>query len=812
MNNPITFAPGWPGSAARWTSSAKTGIGTALNRESRIWFSLSHGVLNEIYYPRVDQACTRDMGLIVTDGKEFFSEEKRHSKHESASLAEGIPAFRLANTCQQGRYKIEKEILTDPKRPALLQRTRFTALQGALSDYHLHVLLAPHLANHGANNTAWLGEHEGRPMLFAERDGCALALACSTDWLARSVGFIGVSDGWQDLNSHKQMTWLYDRAENGNVALTAEVKLPKAGGEFVLALGFGGNAAEAAQCAAASLKDGFDMARDRYVKEWQKWHASLKPIKRSNTKLRVLDSVSAAVIRTCESKQHPGGIVASLSLPWGFNKGDGDLGGYHLVWPRDLVETAGALLAIGAVEDVRRVMDYLQSTQAEDGHWPQNMWIDGSPYWNGVQLDEAAFPILLADAMRREKVLRADDLKKLWPMLRRAAGFVATNGPVTLQDRWEEDAGYSPFTMAATIAALLAAADFADANGEKVVATYLRETADCWNDSIERWIYVTDTDLTRQVGVEGYYVRIAPPEVADGASPSDGFVPIKNRPPGQSSEPASHIISPDALALVRFGLRAADDPRIVNTVKVIDALLKVETPNGPTWHRYNDDGYGEHEDGSPFDGTGIGRGWPLLAGERAHYELAAGRPEEAGRLLRAMETFANESGLISEQVWDSPDIPERELFLGRPSGSAMPLVWAHAEYLKLRRSLQDGRIFDLPPQCAARYLKTKTPSTFVAWRFNHRLPAMPVGKLLRVEVRAPAIVHWTADDWQTSQDTPTKDTGLGLHIADLPTNKLAAGSAVRFTFNWIEAGHWEGVEFAVQIASLQPQTNNSRHS
>jgi glucoamylase len=800
MNNSTCSAPGWPGIEPRWTSSAKTGIGTALNRESRIWFTLSHGILNEIYSPRVDQACTRDLGLIVTDGKDFFSEEKRHTKHETTNLAEGVPAFRVVNTCERGRYRIEKEILTDPKRSVLLQRTRFVPLKGAAGDYHLHVLLAPHLANHGGNNTAWLGEHEGRPMLFAERDGCALALACSTGWSARSVGFVGASDGWQDLNAHRRMTWLYDRAENGNVTLTGEMKLPEAGREFVLAVGFGGNPNEAAQCAAASLKDGFDAARDRYVKEWQTWQASLNPIAGRASKSRNLDPISAAVIRTCESKQHSGGIVASLSLPWGFNKGDGDLGGYHLVWPRDLVETAGALVAIGAAEDARRVLDYLQSTQQEDGHWSQNMWINGSSYWDGVQLDETAFPLLLADMMRREELLTPGELKKLWPMLRKAAGFVVKNGPVTLQDRWEEDPGYSPFTLAATIAALLVAADCAEANNEKAAARFLRETADTWNDSLEYWTYVTDTDLARQMGVDGYYVRIAPPEVADAASPTSGFVPIKNRPPGQSNEAASHIISPDALAYVRFGLRAANDPRIVNTVNVIDALLKVETPKGPAWHRYNDDGYGEHEDGSAFDGTGIGRAWPLLTGERAHYELAAGRSKEAERLLNAMEAFANEGGLISEQVWDSPDIPERELFFGHPSGSAMPLVWAHAEYLKLRRSLQDGRVFDVPPQCVARYLERKTVSPRVTWRFSHRIRAMAAGKFLRVEVLAPAVVHWTSDDWQRTVDAQTTDTGLGLHVVDLPTTKVAKGCSVCFTFHWLEADRWEGTDFEVNIS------------
>lgn len=450
MSTRFACAPGWPGSPARWTSSAKTGLGTALARQSRLWFTVSHGILNEIYYPRVDQACTRDMGLIVTDGREFFSEEKRHTRQDIASLAEGVPAYRLTNSCVQGRYRIEKEIVTDPSRAVLLQRIRFVALQGASSNYRLHVLLAPHLANHGGGNTAWIGAHEGQPMLFAERDGCALALACSAGWVDRSVGFVGVSDGWQDLRAHKKMSWNYERARNGNVALTGEILVPDDSGAFVLALGFGSNAAEAASLAAASLVAGFDRARDEYVREWQSWQASLRPIESPVGQPHLLDAVSAAVIRTCESKAHPGGIVASLSLPWGFAKGDNDLGGYHLVWPRDLVETAGGLLAVGAMDDARRVLRYLQDTQLEDGHWSQNMWIDGTPYWGGVQLDETAFPILLVDMARRQQALDADQRQALWPMVRRAVVYLLVNGPVALQDRWEEDPGYSPFTLAAT--------------------------------------------------------------------------------------------------------------------------------------------------------------------------------------------------------------------------------------------------------------------------------------------------------------------------------------------------------------------------
>ena len=258
----------------------------------------------------------------------------------------------------------------------------------------------------------------------------------------------------------------------------------------------------------------------------------------------------------------------------------------------------------------------------------------------------------------------------------------------------------------------------------------------------------------------------------------------------------------DALALVRFGLRDANDPRMLGTLKVIDSLLKVETPTGPSWHRYNDDGYGEHKDGAPFDGTGIGRAWPLLTGERAHYELLANRADCAKKLSATMESFANQGGLIPEQIWDSADLPGHDLFLGKPSGSAMPLVWAHAEYIKLRRSQNDGRVFDLPPQTVRRYLIDKTVSPRLVWRFNHKLRSLPAGKLLRVETLAPATIHWTVDNWKTIRDEKSRDVGLGIHLADLATESLSVGAEVKFTFFWPGAGDWEGTDFIVRVDSL----------
>ena len=264
-----SFAPGWPGIEPRWTSSAKSGVGTALRSSGRVWFTLSHGILNEVYYPRIDQACTRDLGFIVTNRQGWLSEEKRHANHAIAPVADGVPAFHLTNTCVEQRYRIEKDILTDPTREVVLQRIRFIPLKGTLSDYSLVAVLAPHIGNAGMGNTAWVGDLKGRPMLFAERNGTALALVCSTDWLQRSAGFVGVSDGWCDINQNHRLAWRYDRAANGNVALTGEIDLMACGGCFVLALGFGNTHGEAGHRACASLWDGFDSAAGAYCGDWK---------------------------------------------------------------------------------------------------------------------------------------------------------------------------------------------------------------------------------------------------------------------------------------------------------------------------------------------------------------------------------------------------------------------------------------------------------------------------------------------------------------------------------------------------------------
>ena len=782
-NNAPGNAPGWPGTEPRWTSSDKSGVGTALSPLSQVWFTISHGILNEIYYPRVDQACTRDFGLIVTDGQPggFFAEEKRDTTGTVATIEDGVPAYLLINTCRHGRFVIEKRVLTDPRHDVVLQRITFRDTQPAGSQpLRLFALLSPHLVNGGAHNTAWVADYKGVEMVAAAGDGSVLAMACSQGWLARSVGFVASSDGWQVLRRHGELAERYGRAADGNVALCAEIDL-RPGREFVLALAFGRAWGETAFRARAALQHNFAATETAYVESWRNWQAGLRPL-RGATRSHDTYRISTAVLRAHETPNFPGGLIASMSIPWGASKGDDDLGGYHLVWPRDLVETAGGLLAAGALVDARRVLDYLRATQEANGGWPQNCWLDGLPYWRGIQLDECAFPILLVEMAHRHGAISEAEVADYWPMARAAAAYVLRSGPVTAQDRWEEDGGYSPFTLAVEVAALLVAADLAMRAADPALATVLRDTADAWNAAIEDWCFARGTPLAAAAGVDGHYVRISPSREGHASAALDGIVTIKNRDAGSTNHPASAIVSPDALALVRFGLRAANDPRILATVAVIDHALRRELPGGPCWYRYNFDGYGEHADGSPFDGTGIGRLWPLMTGERAHYELAAGRPDEARRLLATLETLTSDGFMLPEQVWDADPLPGRELTPGKPSGSAMPLVWAHAEHIKLCRSLADGGVFDMPPHTVRRYQVERVAAQVQPWRPDWRADTMPAGRRLRLDLPQAGQVTWRVDGVE-QPPVATRDLGIGLHLADLPTAALRSGVTVTFTLS-----------------------------
>lgn len=799
-------APGAPGIAPTWTSSAKDAVGTS-HGASRVWFTVGRGILNEVYWPRVDAPQVRDLGFIVADGAGFWSEVKREAVSEVGFVRPGIPAVVAVH--RHPAYVLTLRFCVDDhadvvRIEALLRDLRDPDVPGRSSNpLRLYPLLAPHLGFSGLHNRAWTGDYKGRPTLFAQNGRSTLVLASNPLPERQSVGYVGASDGWQDFSRNGRMCWTYTATEDGNIAGMTE--LPVTTEPIQIVLGFGDRPEQAALQASAALAGDFEAAWGEYVANWEALlRACAPPPEEIGSDLAAEYLNSAAVLVSHQDRSSVGASVASLSIPWGNTRND--LGGYHLVWSRDLVEIAGALVALGARASARRTLAYLIATQEPDGHWVQNQWVDGTAYWSGIQLDEAAYPILLAGALRErgathmhgkaaeaagfEHMVTEESLSR---MILAAAGFIVRAGPATLQDRWEENAGLTPSTLAPVIAALVVAAEHLPGPA----AAYCRELADDWNASIETWTYATGSHLARLHNVDGHYVRIASPDVLAGA-PVATPVPIRNRPPDASSVPADEMVGTDFLALVRFGLRLADDPAILATVTVTDALLRAETPSGPVWHRYNGDGYGEHEDGGPFDGTGIGRGWPLLVGERGHYELAAGR--DARPYLETMRRLGSTGGMLPEQAWDTAAIPGRGLYPGRPSGSAMPLAWAHAEYIKLVRSVALGHPIDRPEAAWRRYHGRRPTAVRATWRFNAQRPTMPAGLLLRCELMEPCRVHCSLDGWVTTLEIETRDTGLGVWIADIPgSHTLVPGQAVEMTFYWLEARRWEGRNFRVSV-------------
>ncbi len=779
----MSAAPGAPGLQPTWCSSAKEMVGCSLGH-SRLWFTIGGGIVNEVYFPRVDLPQIRDLGFVVADGHGFWVEVKRMWRHDLQLPVPGAPAVRVVH--RHERFELQLRITPCEHRDVLLLEVM---LSGDVS-LKPYVLLAPHLGGTGANNVARVLEYRGRCVLAAEQGPYALALLAITPEQGEafghvSAGCVGTSDGWQDFARNGTLTWSYDSAGPGNVALVAE--LPR---RCVLGLGFAGSTEAAATLARTALTEPFAVSWERQLAAWTRWHAACAPEEALGESLpeycAAQVQISTMVLRVHQDKTYPGAMVASLSVPWGNTREERE--GYHLVWPRDLCESAGALLAVGALREARNTLGYLIATQGQDGHWNQNQWLGGTGHWVGIQLDETAFPVLLAAALDERNALAGTEVAD---MILRALGFLVREGPVSEQDRWEEDAGVNTFTVAVCIAALVAGAPFLPPDARALALAF----ADYWNAHLETWTCVRGMPLAQLYGVPGYYVRVAPRESVSGdrCSP-DAVLPIRNLAIDPNL-PASAQVSVDFLQLVRFGLRAAADPLIAGTVKVADALLKVQTPAGPCWHRYNEDGYGEHDDGSAYDGTGRGRAWPLLTGERGHYELCAGH--DPLPYLEAMARMASPGGMLPEQVWDAAPIPQRGLEPGRPTGAAMPLVWAHAEYLKLAASRALGRPFDRPQAVWERYRGERPLLTRIIWTEQAPAPQLPEGCALTIALRAPGVIRWGLDGWQDLREQETRPNPLGLHLLELDTPRLRAGHTLDFTYR--NATGWAGRDFHILV-------------
>lgn len=788
VEGPAAF--GAPGAPPTWAHGSKQAVGTCLTSESPVWFTVAEGVLTECYYPRVDLANTRDLQFILAgEGGDAFFEERRDTLAKVELAAPHALVWDITTTERQGRFEITKRILTDPARPAVVMRCRIRGPKGgALQDLRPYVLLAPHVADRGSGNSARLMSVGDRTVLVAHRHDSFVALACSLPLPEASAGFVGVSDGWTDLSRNRRLTWHFAAAQDGNVALVAALG-GDPGEPFSVALGFGRNAADAVDAACAAADADFAALEADYVASWHRYCDGLLDLSRASGDAGRLYWLSAMVVRAHEDRENAGAHIASLAVPWGDAQGDFNRAGYHLVWPRDLYHAATARLAAGDGPGALRTLHYLGRTQRADGSWPQNFWVFGEPYWHGLQLDEIAFPILLAWQLRRADAL---DWNPYPSLVAPAAYRIAKVGPVTQQERWEENSGYSPSTLAAAVAGLVCAAEFAQADRDPDAARYFLEVADYWARHLEDWTYTTSGDAG---GHHDYYERIASvlPDVP--AHLGRAVLRLANRTAGEQDLTESAVIDGGFLELVRYGCRKPDDPHITESLKAYDAVARVETPRGPCWHRYTFDGYGEKADGTPYDGTGVGRAWPLLTGERAHYALAA--KEDPTALRSAMEAFVTAGGMIPEQVWDQPDIPDRGLFFGRPSGSAAPLVWAHAEYIKLLRSIADESVFDCPEPVRRRYAQGRTRlSSTVIWKHNHKIREVGPKDVLRIEVYAPASLHWSDDGWQTVHHDPMEPRGRGVWTYDFAKGSLGE-RGVDFTFWWNDREVWEGTNYRV---------------
>ena len=684
--------PGAPGAAATWTNGDKDGVGTAVSRASKVWYTLTGGTLSETYYPAADTPNVRELSFVVSDGASA-QRETDVTVDRAVQLADARSLTYRQIATDRGRWQLTKTYVTDPARSTVLVDVRFTALSGG--PYQLFALFDPSLAGTAAADTGEVVQSSSYGPALVGLDThladtpVASALVATTGFTATATGYAGTSDGWTDLADNGRMDWTYPHAGPGNIVQTG--RLPAGVEQATFALGFGAGTSEALASATASLTSGFPAVSAAYQQEWHDYLGTLKAAPQAlSGDLRTQYDVSLMTVRAHEDKTFPGAFIASLTLPWGqrvnADGAGGGGGGYHFVWARDLYHQTTGLLAAGDTAAANRAVTWLFDRQQQpDGHFPQNSHVDGTPDQNNVQLDETAFPILLAwQVGRTSGSFYRDHIKK-------AADYLVAAGPRTPQERWETEDGYSPSTMAAQIAGLTAAAAIARRNGDKAGWAIYQGTADSWQRQTEKWMYTT----TGPIGDRHYYIRIE----GDG-DPDDGDT--REYSDGAGVHPERDILDAGFLELVRLGVKAPDDRYVRGSLAETDASLAQDTPSGRMWHRYTYDGYGEKADGSPWDGTGIGRLWPLLSGERGEYALANGR--DAMSYLQTMHNSANDGYMIPEQAWDRPEPTAFGHTFGKGTGSAAPLAWAMAQYVRLARGIAAGRPVETPKVVTHRYV------------------------------------------------------------------------------------------------------------
>jgi glucoamylase len=645
-----------------WAPANKDGFGTATGTQSKVWYTLQNGELTEVYTPDLGTPSVRDLQFLVSGAPETDSAQHRIRLADPRSLT-----YTQVNTGRD--YRLTKTYVTDPARSTLLIKVHFKSLSG--KRLKLAVRYDPSLTNDGSDDSG--SASAGTLLAF---DGSTASALMASPGFKSTTGNAG---------------------PKGDLVQTAQTRLTGLRGrrDLTLALGFGDTTKAASAAAVGSLRDGFGDVSAAYAGGWHRYLDSLSPEPASAKPFDPEYDVSLMTLAAHEDKTYRGAFIASPTMPWAWGTGleQPVSGAYHLVWARDLYEIATSLLAAGDRPAAERALSYLFDRQQKpDGSFPQNSTVDGKPHWTGLQMDEVGDPILLAWQLGRS------DPATYAAHIKPAADFIVANGPSSPQERWENQSGWSPATIAAEVAALVCAADIARHNGDTASADKYDATADDWQKHVDGWTATS----TGPYSPKPYYLRLTKdgkPDAGTTYSVGDG---------GPSAADQRSIVDPSYLELVRLGLKAPDDPTVLNTTKVVDSQLAVSTPNGTFWHRYEFDGYGETRDGGPWHtsdpdtfGT-IGRIWPIFAGERGEYELAAGR--SADSQLAAMAGAANDGYLIPEQVWDqNPPSGQPGFPRGEGTFSATPLAWSHAQFVRLAWSIEAGRPVEQPRIVACRY-------------------------------------------------------------------------------------------------------------
>lgn len=688
-----------PGKTAHWATAGKQAIGSSATLESKVWFTLSQGVMTEVYYPDVTVANVHILQFVVFDPKTKTVEtEQDDANHEIRVLRPDSLTFQQVNTAKSGKWKITKTYVTDPKSDAVLIDVTFTPKDPGLA---LYAYYDPSMGNSGMGDVGYAGGVSDKNIAYLEAVDLKMQRS-SYLFFSSPVSDLSVEyksdDDFERLKRYGKIGSEERIAGGGNIVQMAKIDSPS---RFttVLAFGKGGNI-----LGVPSLQNhDFNKIKAEYEKGWADYARTLP---RVDPKHQAQFNMAAMQLKILEDKTARGANIASLTVPWGGgeNANENNVGGYHLVWSRDLYQVFTAFLALGDKAAAGRALDFLLKVQQKpDGSFPQNSWLDGRPFWGSLQMDEVAYPLIMAWQLGRfDRATYENHLKK-------AADFIVKNGPATPQERWEEEAGYSPSTIAAEIAGLVCAADIAKRNGDTASAAKYLSVADEWQRSIEKWTVTT----TGKYGDGNYYLRIT-----QNGKPDAGEKIELNNGAGFFDE--REIVDAGFLELVRLGVKRADDPLIAKSVKVIDQIIRVKTPNGDGFYRYNHDGYGEMDDGRRWnwDGkyTGKGRLWVLLSGERGQYELATCKPAsrstctaKARLRLDNMLAFANEGLMIPEQVWDKPDAPTPDkqfvpdLKFGEGTGSATTLAWSMAQFIRLATNIRAGRNLDTPQIVYERY-------------------------------------------------------------------------------------------------------------